>query len=462
MSRYQFHRIDTYKMIKNKLFFAVLAFILPLFACSPSEARDIKVGIGINQTSGLLSSNSAMQVTDRRGTKISSKSIAFSASGSSVIVSGKPMSPPISVKSSSPIVYDKRPYLGSFTVVVSGGRLSFVNVLDVESYLRGVLKMEVNPAWPLESLKAQAIISRTYALNQMGRHGANGFDVCATQHCQVYRGINAHDRTIDKAINATTGKVLTYHGGLAKTLFHSDSGGATAAAKDVWGGDLPYLVSVSDPVPSSSPHSRWTASLSGNQIGTALAKSGNNVGVVTSISILSRDRSGRALDMEIVGTGGRIRIKAHRFREAIGGSTIKSTNFTMRGSGGVSILPPPPQPSRPASIDGPLSPEEERLLLALTKQGAFSSDELLAMLLDPEKKRVFLQKNQGKAPSQPKRPATLERPSSSLGPFFFEGKGWGHGVGMSQWGARALALSGWSAERILAHYYPGTSIGLRR
>lgn len=460
MIRCPFPLMNVGETMKNKTLLVVFVLFIFLSVCFRSEAREIRVGVGVNQTSGVLSSSSAMQATDGRGTKISSKSITFSASGNSVLVSGKLMSPPISIRSSSPILYDRRPYIGSFAVTVYGGNISFVNVLDVESYLRGVLKMEVNPAWPLESLKAQAIISRTYALNQIGRHGSNGFDVCATQHCQVYRGINAHDRTIDKAITSTAGRVLTYHGALAKALFHSDSGGTTAAAGDVWGGDMPYLVSVSDPISSSSPHSHWAVSLTGNQIGTALARSGNNVGVVTSISILSRDRSGRALDMEIVGTGGRIRIRAHRFREAVGGSTIKSTNFTVSGSGGVSTLPP--STPRPALTGDALSPEEDRLLLALTKQGAFSSDELLAMLLDPAKKRFFLQKAQGKAPSQPQRPATVEKPSSSSGSFYFEGKGWGHGVGMSQWGARALAMSGWSAERILAHYYPGTSVELRR
>lgn len=460
MIRYPYRGMGVGKSMKDKISLTVFVCLLFLSMCFRSEAKDIRVGVGLNQASGALSSRSVMQATDGKGTKLSSKSISFSVDGNSILVSGKRMSPPISIRSSSPIVFEKRPYLGSFSVIVSGGRLFFINVLDVESYLRGVLKMEVNPAWPLESLKAQAIISRTYALNQIGRHGTNGFDVCATQHCQVYRGINAHDRTIDKAIASTSGKVLSYRGGLAKTFFHSDSGGATAAAKDVWGGDMPYLVSVTDPIPSSSPHSNWTASLTGNQIGSALARSGNNVGSVMSISILSRDGSGRALDMEIAGTGGRVRIRGHRFREAIGGTTIKSTNFNIRGS---AERPTTPQPSQsPVSNDGALSPEEERLLLALTKQGAFSSDELVTMLLDPTKKRLFLQKAQGKNPSQAQRSMAIERPLSSSGPFFFEGKGWGHGVGLSQWGARALALSGWSAERILAHYYPGTSLDVRR
>lgn len=444
-----------------KIFVAVLLSFFCLV--SRLEAANIRVGVGLNLTSGILSSSSQMTLKDARGGKTSGKSLSFSVSGNSVLIAGKAFIPPLEISSSSPIVFDKRPYLGSFRVNVSGGRLFFINVLDVESYLRGVLKMEVNPAWPLESLKAQAIISRTYALYQMGRHGANGFDVCATQHCQVYRGVNAHDRIIDRAISETKGKVLTYNGQLAKALFHSDSGGMTAAARDVWGGDLPYLVSVSDPVMSSSPHSKWSTALTGSQIGNALAGFGQDVGVVTSISILSRDGSGRVLDMDIVGSRGRTRIRAHKFREALGTSVVKSTNFMLRGSGG-NPIPAPVQPvsPRPAqSVAGALSPEEERQLLVLTKQGAFSSSELIEMLMDPSKKRAFLQKAQGKAPARQQEPVRIERPSQTSGSFLLEGKGWGHGVGMSQWGAQALASSGWSAEKILSHYYPGTSIKIR-
>ncbi|SMG08897.1 SpoIID/LytB domain-containing protein [Dethiosulfovibrio salsuginis] len=441
--------------------FIAMSFLIA-FLGSGLEASEINVGIGVNLSFGELSSSSTMTMTDKKGARISGKNLKFSVSGKSVIVSGKAFTPPLQIRSSSPIVYNKRPYLGFFKVTLSRGRLFVVNVIDVESYLRGVLKMEVNPGWPKESLKAQAIISRTYALNQMGRHGSDGFDVCATQHCQVYRGINAHDRAIDKAISETKGKVLTYKGSLAKTLFHSDSGGITAAAKDVWGGDLPYLVSVSDPVSSSSPHSKWTASLTGSQIGTALARIGQNIGTATSISVLSRDGSGRVLDMEVLGTSGRIKIRAHKFREALGGSLVKSTSFTLRGSASLPTSEPlKPAPNRP-NLSDILSPAEERLLMMLTKQGAFSSDELIAMLMDPSKKRYFIQKAQGKAPLQPQTPVIAERKPASGGGFILEGKGWGHGVGLSQWGAMALASSGWSAERILAHYYPGTSIAIRK
>lgn len=462
MIKYPFLGRNSGEIMKNKILICFLFLFAMVTSCCRAEATTIKVGVGLNLTSGGLSSRATMSVTDRKGTKLSSKGMVFSVSGNSILVSGKTLTSPVEVRSSSPIIYDKRPYLGSFQVISAGGRLFFVNVLDVESYLRGVLKMEVNPSWPMESLKAQAIISRTYALNQIGRHAANGFDVCSTQHCQVYRGINAHDPTIDKAISATKNKVLNYHGKLAKTFFHSDSGGATAAARDVWGGDIPYLLSVSDPIPSSSPHSRWTTSLTGSQIGTALAKSVQNIGTVTSISIISRDSSGRVLDMEVIGTRGRVRIRGHKFREALGSSLVKSTNFTLRGPGGHTVLPTPSSsPSRPSiPVGAELSPEEDRILMILTKQGAFSSEELILMLTDPSKRRHFLQKAQGKVIPVPKAPTRTETSFTSSNTFNLEGKGWGHGVGLSQWGAKALASSGWTAEKILVHYYPGTSIGV--
>ncbi len=110
--------------------------------------------------------------------------------------------------------------------------------------------MEINPAWPMEAVKAQAIVSRTYALRSMRQNnGKNGFDLRDSVLSQVYRGINAEDKRADQAISATRGIVVFHGGNLAFTPFHSDSGGATADVTAVWGGSMPYLRGVNEPIP---------------------------------------------------------------------------------------------------------------------------------------------------------------------------------------------------------------------
>ncbi|MCF4113647.1 MULTISPECIES: SpoIID/LytB domain-containing protein [Dethiosulfovibrio] len=449
------------------LFLTVISFVSLYFASPILASRNIKVGLGEGKSTVSLYSSAPLKASDKSGTVLSGKKgLSFSVSGHRLMCQGRSMVSPVTVVSSSPIVYEKRPYLGSFSLISIGGRLSVVNVLDIESYLRGVLKMEANPKWPMEALKVQAIISRTYALRSIGRHGAKGYDVCATPHCQAYRGINAHDPVTDRAVRETTGMVVKYGGTLAKTFFHSDSGGMTAASENVWGGSVPYLRPVKDPVPSNSPHSRWSISLSGSQLGKALARGGYSIGSVTDIKINSLDGSGRVLSMTLRGTKGSKTMSGHRFRMVVGSKVVKSTAFKIVSGAQSQAYDSIESGNQSARSDEGLTLEEESLIMTLTKQGAFSSEELIAMLVDPAKKRELLDKRRGTVTRKVQKPSSFPNSgySRSNGTFLLEGTGWGHGVGLSQWGARALALAGWDAKRIVEYYYPGTVVssdGLR-
>ncbi|HOO63840.1 MAG TPA: SpoIID/LytB domain-containing protein [Synergistaceae bacterium] len=322
--------------------------------------------------------------------------------------------------------------------------MSIINVIDVENYLRGVLKMEANPAWSVEFLKAQAVVARTYAISHKGRHASEHFDLCATPHCQVYRGINAEDRRIDKAIQATKGMVLVYQGKYALTPYHSDSGGSTADVRHVWGGSIPYLQPRQEPVVYTSPYSQWELSLTSRQIGEVLRKMGQSVGEVYAVKVAKEDPYGRAIDLQISGSLGTRNVSAHRFRMALGSKNLKSTHFRILSS----------SQSTGNSSEEKVSFKEQEELSIMTQQGVFSTEELMDMLLHPEKQREYLEK---------KRPSTESTqigklPLPEKGIFLFSGKGWGHGVGLSQWGAKALAEKGWTWQKILGHYYPGTTI----
>ena len=105
----------------------------------------------------------------------------------------------------------------------------------------------------------------------------------------------------------------------------------------------------------------------------------------------------------------------------------------------------------------PMSVSEERQLTALTEQGVFNSEELMDMLLNPEKRKGYLIRAlRTRKPETPSRPSVPQSPS---GGFVFRGKGWGHGVGLSQWGAKTLAEKGWDHKKIIRFYFPGVTLG---
>lgn len=460
-----------------------LVFSIPVFAVFPSQAaiKDIRVGILSDQSSLSISSKGTITAIDTGGKSYQfGRNInAVKAGSNNLSINGKSLSLPVKLFSKSYMTVNKHPYRGSFQIINSGNGLTLVNILPIEDYLRGVLKMEVNPSWPSEMLKSQAIISRTYAFKHIGRHGSGGFDVCASSHCQVYRGINAEDPVLDKAIRATQGIVVMYGNTFALTPFHSDSGGATADVSTVWGGNVPYLKGTKEPVPYTSPYSAWEVTLTADQIQLGLQKNGHHIGKVRSVEILAKDRFGRINTLKISGAKGDLILKSNAFRTAVGADKLRSTFFSIAngksqepsknsvGTGIDKTTLPAPMLSFVDISSPELNPQEEKLLTVLTQQGYFSSKEIISMLLDPSVKKSFLIKaiqrgnNKGGSPKTQRKVSTTSaftKTSSKDGVFSFRGQGWGHGVGLSQWGAKALAEKGWTTKNILEHYFPGTSL----
>lgn len=474
--------------IKRIVFTVLFLFNLigwPLNWMAPVEAasQPIRIGVGIGLSQAVISSGSPIILKEASGKKYrANKAITIRWAGNNRVAIGKhSLKLPLILTSSNPLAYNKVRYRGYIKIEGNGNSFSIVNVLDVEDYVRGVLKMETNPAWPLESLKAQAIISRTYALKNIGKYGSKGFDLTATPDCQVYRGINAETPQTDRAVKETVGIVVTYGSDLALTPFHSDSGGATANVAEVWNSSIPYLKGVQEAISYSSPYSTWEVSLSPQQIQSALSKIGVQVGQIQSIEIGQQDSFGRTVSLVLRGSQGATQIKSNQFRMAIGPTVLRSTFFSAVNGQHLSLkaqsVPnspvPPSAPEQRNNVgitnsDGPLTFEEEQTMIDLTKQGAFSSHEMIDMLMNPEKKKLYLLKalKQGEPKKQSnsvitntKSGAGQIRPSSEG--FVFKGRGWGHGVGLSQWGAKSLAENGWKYSQILQHYYPGTTLSRR-
>lgn len=329
-----------------------------------------------------------------------------------------------------------RPYRGELEVWATSDRLIVVNVVAVEDYLRGVVPVEMSPNWPEEALKAQAVVARTFAYKNRGRHAAEGFDLCATQHCQVYEGAAVEQVASDRAVAATAGLVLRYKGELIDAYYHASSGGRTEAAAAVWGTERPYLKGIEDVWDRDGPYAEWKVSFTPQEIAALLEKAGFSVGRLEDIRPVSYLSSGRVASFLIRGSGGEWTIPGEKLRQVLGTTVLKSTWVEVEK----------------------LSPYTPEGVLAVV-QGANGKGEKLVPL------GVRIATASGINTVRGRSGSSFPVPSRGGSPdqIVFRGRGYGHGVGMSQWGARRMAESHTGPDpeffrQILTYYYQGVTI----
>jgi stage II sporulation protein D len=320
------------------------------------------------------------------------------------------------------LVVKQRRYRGTLLLRPGGKGMQVINRLPLESYLTGVVGSEMPQSWPQAALRAQAVASRTYALEQL--RPAAPYDLKATVDSQVYKGIESESASVREAVASTRAQVLTHGQKLINAVFHSSSGGLTENSGDLWSRQLPYLVSVPDD-DALSPMSRWEKTFSPEALRQTFAE----IGGAIAIQPLETSRTGRLRRARVIGPEGEVTLTGSALRERLGlRSTLVRFRFEPAGRADAeeakgSVPPAPP----------PLPPEATRLEPATAP-----------------------------APSPiPPSAATPEvvSPPPSLR-LVAVGRGFGHGVGMSQWGAYSLALQGKSHEDILRHYYRGAVLRL--
>ncbi|MBQ6111176.1 MAG: SpoIID/LytB domain-containing protein [Synergistaceae bacterium] len=453
----------------------ILALTLSLMISCEASARDVYVRLSGSGSYSIGITQGMLVMTDSEGRLANlGDSAAIKVSGNNAVIMGNSFMLPIRITGEGFLKFNGKTYRGAVLITQRGGLL---NVLDVEQYLCGVLPAEVGASWPDEALRAQAISARTYVLRQSMNRYEKGYDVVDTDSDQVYKGAGIETAKTNQAVSSTAGEILTYGKELAHTYFHSDSGGHTANISDVWGGNIPYLTGVPEVVSYKSPVSTWNARISASKIQNAIKKiTGTDIGNITEIQVSEVDDGGRAVNMKFIGSKGTKTIKASQFRTTIDPRTLKSTMFTPSG-GAFSVkndLTPSGLVSKKSgqnassSSSTGLTFEEEQGIAQMTAEGIFTSTELVDMLTNPDKKKNYYQIGLGRSTRTTKQKAPVEtaKPRSKYGysieksgnDFIFYGRGWGHGVGLCQWGAMAMAEQGYTAERILTHYYPGTSV----
>ncbi len=313
------------------------------------------------------------------------------------------------------------PYAGTLRLQPNAyGNYTLVNTVPIETYLRGVVPHEIGYQAPQAAVEAQAILARTYALQNRHRFAIDNYELCADTQCQVYKGLDGTAWMADQAIATTAAQVLTYQGQLADAVYSSTTGGITAAFDHVWDGERrAYLQPVPDTLSIRSQidgldlaqdsdlrqflswqqgfnevglsnYFRWTLDQPLDKLSTNLRENQRFLSVpipsfrqIRALRILDRSNSGRvqsvAIDLDL-GDGRQ--------------ETV--------------IL------------------DKDMILLGL--RATYS----LLFVMDP-----------------------IETNGVITG-YTFTGGGLGHGVGMSQIGSYHLARSGFSAPEILDFYYPGT------
>ena len=213
-----------------------------------------------------------------------------------------------------------------------GQTVTIVEEVAMEDYLEGVLPYEMDPDWPLEALKAQAVVARSFAYANMGKFKKDGFDLTADTRSQMYRGITAVNDNVRRAVRETHGEVLGWKGQLLRVYYHACCGGRTENAAEAWGGDPaatpPPLRGVRDPWCAASPHMRWTAYFAWQDIMAAIEERRRLPGPLKSLKIGRRDVAGYVRDF-VARTGKTdLPVKASDLRASLGAGDLKSIRIT--------------------------------------------------------------------------------------------------------------------------------------
>ena len=297
---------------------------------------------------------------------------------------------------------DGRDYRGEVAVIPGPDGLTVINRLGLESYLAGVLSAEMGRRDPSEvqAMYAQAVISRTYAVRNLGKRRALGFDLYGTVSDQVYGGVGAETAQSWDAVRATRAEIVTWKGQPIDAFFYSTCGGRTESGAAVFqlAGD-PYLQSVSDLDPNGqaycrfSPRFRWREEYSGDSLEAMLRRTlpgltnvnATSITRVEDVKVTRRTPSGRVEVVEFKLNGRQVSVSGQAVRRAFllpDGGMLRSTAFDVQ-----------------ERADG-----------------------------------------------------------ARVSWLAIDGRGAGHGVGFCQWGAVGRAREGQDYGQILAAYYPSTRV----
>lgn len=374
--------------------------------------------------------------------KTGTSQILFQFDGGSGLCLG--IQPGLSDREKTETIFRGYTYYGGFQYQrLGGGDLTVSNVVGLEDYVQGVIVREMSSSWPLEALKTQAVCARTYAYRNYtaGKHRDKGFDLCNSTCCQVYYGMDAVTSSSSRAVDETYGEYAWYNGSLIEAVYSSHDGGATESGVNVWGNTSPYLIGKVDPyeaaVADKIPNYNWTVTYTAQELTDLLnAKGYTNSGIVD-FRVTKTSPTGNAIEITFTDSSGKSWSKIRDDCRTFLG--LRSIHYTITssgaGGGGVSA-------GNGYVVDGSGTLSSLDGAYAIDGSGALGSLGGTPYIIDG---------------SGAVTPAGSGGGDGST-VFTINGSGWGHNVGMSQWGAYAMAQQGYTYRDILTFYYTGIEV----
>ncbi len=347
-----------------------------------SAPPDIRVLVVEDAASiNITSLGQALRIRDQAGgdDETIGKSARATSTKAGISVNGEELGKEVEILNSErKYKIGDKTFFGTITLVwKSASSLMVVCSLPMERYLVGIIGSEISPSWPVESIKAQAVAARTYAINKINSEGTRSdYDIASTVLAQVYHGSHVEDAKAKDAVELTRGEVLTRAGKVFPAFYHSCCGGRTERAHNVWKnaeGPPP----IEDKYCARSPKLNWSYSITSAAFSSAMSQAGFPLGAIESVDTSIFGDSPRVENLLVEDEFGLKMIPATEVRRIIGYKEVRSTWFD----------------------------------------------------------------------------AGLSR-----GSITFTGKGYGHGVGMCQFGAKGMADAGFSYRDILKFYYPDAEL----
>lgn len=423
------------------MFFSLCCMINIAFAYSmPKEVR-----IGLSYGSNALSS---FTLTAPSGIKVDgvgklTGEVTFSKSGNNKLaVSSSSKTKTCTVDEDDGVLvtpvdddefisFNGKEYRGNFVIYrFSDSDITVINVLGIEEYLYGVVPREIATGHPIEALKAQAVAARTYTCKTLGKYEKWKFDMTNTTADQSYGGVSAECEDTTKAVDATKRRIVTYNGEPITTYYFSTSGGWTENSENVWVTAYPYLVAVEDKYqPDNLTYSNWSVTFTANKLKEILDKKSIKIGDIIGLNTNKKSDSNGVLELEFVGTKDSYSVTKETTRSIFGTSEVRSQFYDVIPDNAVTAYNLAEETDTKSIVEFKVATSNG------AKKISSNLDEVTVIGKDGVK-------TYSRIPTE----------------YTISGKGWGHGVGMSQNGAIGMAKAGFDYEEILTWYYTGTKI----
>ncbi|MBM3461469.1 MAG: SpoIID/LytB domain-containing protein [Armatimonadetes bacterium] len=489
-----------------KPLFPIVILLVTLQAVWAQDLSLVRVGLLFDVSSCAISCDSGLVLRTDAGNQRLPSSFAARPAADGIDLGGVRVSAPAltvhPADGQGPLRLNGREYRGDLVLIRGGDGLTVVNYVDIDAYIMGVLAGEVPASWPDETLRAQAVAARSYALNKMAMRTDAQWDVVATDRDQVYEGVQGEVPAIIRAVQATRGEVLTWQGQVVKAYFSASCGGHTEDVAVAFGeNNAPFLKGVKDPYCANSPYQQWGQTYTVAELRRILSRSGASIGPVLAVHASKRSGSGRVEEFTVVHSGGRQVLPGVELRRLLGYRELRSTRFDiavtrsipvtftttrdewkklqktevyhvpesievgMEETNPVNHTVKPEDSFYVISASGNLEKNRAGYAFAATDAGLMRTFAMrpglsvLGVERDVVVTQLTVRRRKERTTAREVKEIKKEIHVKKMPVVLkFTGRGWGHGVGLCQWGARGMGAQGFDYREILAHYYPGTQI----